>query len=440
MIVIYIPPEMTKAPKRSATRDRRARSSGIEGRIPVATAWMSTKGLPPDLQGAGPDPVVRVPGAGGDRDGARREVRPWRDDRRYDPSMSPMMRGDEAFAIIATVLGRRDTGWLTPEEVERLLDCYGLRTAPSERAATPEEAGEVAAGWVGSVALKAFGPDIVHKTEVGASRSDCPERERRPMRHARWPSGDDSRSLARGVPRPGDGGRGCRDARRRGPRPVVRARGGVGAGGTIVELLKDVAVRITPITDLDAREMVRSLGTFPFLDGFRGAPKADVAALEEVILRIGALAEQSSVGRRDGLQSRDGPAARRGDRRRAGPRAGGLTAASRSPPSRRPGSNSTPTAAPRPTTTAASTAHPAARTGPRAGLIPSRVTGPSVPRGYRRLAARRGRDGISPCVTNRKRPRTVGDAAIDTVRPRSGDAGGRCGCPGTRWIWNQGLP
>ena len=69
--------------------------------------------------------------------------------------------------------------------------------------------------------------------------------------------------------------------------PVVA----VGAGGTIVELLKDVSVRITPITDLDAQEMVRSLGTFPLLDGFRGAPKADVAALEEVILRIGALAE-----------------------------------------------------------------------------------------------------------------------------------------------------
>ncbi len=37
--------------------------------------------------------------------------------------------------------------------------------------------------------------------------------------------------------------------------------------------------------------MVRSLGTFPLLDGFRGAPKADVSALEEVILRVGALAD-----------------------------------------------------------------------------------------------------------------------------------------------------
>ena len=37
-------------------------------------------------------------------------------------------------------------------------------------------------------------------------------------------------------------------------------------------------VRVAPITDLDADEMVRSLATFPLLDGYRGAPKADVHA------------------------------------------------------------------------------------------------------------------------------------------------------------------
>ena len=64
-----------------------------------------------------------------------------------------------------------------------------------------------------------------------------------------------------------------------------------GAGGTAVELLHDVAVRITPITDLDAGEMLRSLATFPLLEGYRGAPAADVAALEDVLLRVSALVE-----------------------------------------------------------------------------------------------------------------------------------------------------
>jgi acyl-CoA synthetase (NDP forming) len=37
--------------------------------------------------------------------------------------------------------------------------------------------------------------------------------------------------------------------------------------------------------------MVRSLKTFPRLDGYRGAPKADVGALEDVLLRVSALVE-----------------------------------------------------------------------------------------------------------------------------------------------------
>jgi acyl-CoA synthetase (NDP forming) len=64
-----------------------------------------------------------------------------------------------------------------------------------------------------------------------------------------------------------------------------------GAGGTAVEVLGDVAVRLAPLTDLDARRMIRSLSTFPLLDGYRGAPRADLAALEELLLRLGAMAD-----------------------------------------------------------------------------------------------------------------------------------------------------
>jgi len=73
--------------------------------------------------------------------------------------------------------------------------------------------------------------------------------------------------------------------------PVVAC----GAGGTAVELLKDVQVRLTPLSDIDAATMVRSLATYPLLDGYRGAPPADVAALEDVLLRIGALAEGAVI-------------------------------------------------------------------------------------------------------------------------------------------------
>ena len=53
----------------------------------------------------------------------------------------------------------------------------------------------------------------------------------------------------------------------------------------------DVAVRIAPVTDRDAGAMIRELRSFPLLDGYRGAQPCDVAALEDIILRLSAMVE-----------------------------------------------------------------------------------------------------------------------------------------------------
>jgi len=69
--------------------------------------------------------------------------------------------------------------------------------------------------------------------------------------------------------------------------PVVAC----GAGGVQVELLRDVSVRLTPLSREDASEMIRSLKTYPLLNGFRGAPQCDVTALEEGLLRVSAMVD-----------------------------------------------------------------------------------------------------------------------------------------------------
>jgi acetate---CoA ligase (ADP-forming) len=69
--------------------------------------------------------------------------------------------------------------------------------------------------------------------------------------------------------------------------PVVAC----GAGGIMVELMKDVSVRLTPLSREDAVAMIHELKTYPLLEGYRGSPPRDVAALEDVILRIGALVD-----------------------------------------------------------------------------------------------------------------------------------------------------
>jgi acyl-CoA synthetase (NDP forming) len=59
----------------------------------------------------------------------------------------------------------------------------------------------------------------------------------------------------------------------------------------MVELMRDVSIRLTPLTRPDATEMIKSLKTFPLLTGFRGSPACDIAALEDALLRVSAMVE-----------------------------------------------------------------------------------------------------------------------------------------------------
>jgi acyl-CoA synthetase (NDP forming) len=63
-----------------------------------------------------------------------------------------------------------------------------------------------------------------------------------------------------------------------------------GLGGVTAELLADRALRILPVTDEDARELVRSLRTSPLLFGYRGSPALDAGSLEQLIVRVARLA------------------------------------------------------------------------------------------------------------------------------------------------------
>jgi acyl-CoA synthetase (NDP forming) len=66
---------------------------------------------------------------------------------------------------------------------------------------------------------------------------------------------------------------------------------GFGLGGVHVEVLGDVCFRVTPLTDRDATEMVRSVRGYRLLQGYRGHPPADLAAIEDVLLRVSRLVE-----------------------------------------------------------------------------------------------------------------------------------------------------
>jgi len=291
VIVIFIPPlRSDPAEVARAVHD----AAAVAGPVPVLSVVMSASELPVEPDGNG----ARLPRYRFPEDAARALVRAveygrWRQRPEGEIPELPEARPDEAAALLAAALADGPgPHWLAPDEVAGLLACYGVRVAEWRLAGSPEEAAAAAAELGGRVALKGVAPGLVHKTEARAVRLGLAGAQR-----VRTAAIEMAESLdAAGYPVDGflvqpmvDGGVELlvgvvHDASFG---PVLAC----GVGGTAVELLKDVAVRITPLTDLDAAEMVRSLQTFPLLEGYRGAPKADVAALEDLLLRISALVE-----------------------------------------------------------------------------------------------------------------------------------------------------
>ena len=293
-------------------------------RIPVLSVFMSGEGGPAALR----DSTARVPAYSFPEEAARALAQAVRyAEWRAAPlgSVPPFddLREDQAAAVVAAALARIDqqaatpgtiagtlpgatlagsalaaqpadgrSRWLGPDEVACLLECYGIPIAAWRLVDSPEAAGAAAEAIGGPVALKAVAPGVVHKSEARAvvlslEGAAAVERAAREMAASLEHAGHHVERffVQRMVPPGVEMLVGVVHDRLFGP--VVAC----AAGGTTAELLRDVAVRITPLTDRDAGEMVRSLATFPLLDGYRGAPRADVPALEQILLRVSAMVE-----------------------------------------------------------------------------------------------------------------------------------------------------
>lgn len=289
VIVMFTPPLVTRAS--DVARAIRGAVGELPRRIPVLAVFLSFSGVPPELS----DEHVRIPSFAYPEDAARALAHVVRYARwRARPSGTvPRFhaRAEDADAVLDRAAARGG-GWLAPDEVATLFECYGLPLIASRTAVTGEAAGAAAGDLGGRVALKVIAPTLVHKTDVGAVRlglvaSDVALEARRLAEsvraHGHEPTGFLVQPMAPagvelllGV---------VQD-------PTFGAVVACGAGGVTAEVLKDVAVGVAPLTDLDAHDMVRSLRTFPLLDGFRGAAKCDVAAVEDALLRLSAMVER----------------------------------------------------------------------------------------------------------------------------------------------------
>jgi acyl-CoA synthetase (NDP forming) len=66
-----------------------------------------------------------------------------------------------------------------------------------------------------------------------------------------------------------------------------------GLGGILVEVLKDVSFRIVPVTERDAREIIKEIKGYPVLQGYRGQKPASIPALEQLIVKVSQFVEKN---------------------------------------------------------------------------------------------------------------------------------------------------
>lgn len=179
-------------------------------------------------------------------------------------------------------------------ESKRLLEEAGIATSGGQRATSADEAVRIADQVGYPVVLKVLSAQVAHKSDAGgvllgladadavrAGFSQILER----VGHAAPGAVIDGVSVQRQAPAGIEVIVGVSNDPAFGP--VVM----FGLGGVLVEVLRDVAFRVTPLTERDARELVREIKGFPVLQGYRGAPASDTAALERLLLQVSALVQ-----------------------------------------------------------------------------------------------------------------------------------------------------
>lgn len=178
-------------------------------------------------------------------------------------------------------------------EARKLLSLYGIPLLPATLAKTPDEA-VVAAASVGfPVALKIVSPEIIHKSDAGgillnlADEKTVREGYTKVIANAGRVSSPD-RIIGVLVAPMAPKGQECIIGMIRNPQfgAVLM----FGLGGIFVEVLKDVAFRIIPPTDVDLEEMIHEIKGYPLLAGVRGQQPRDVGVLKEILRRVAQLA------------------------------------------------------------------------------------------------------------------------------------------------------
>ncbi len=198
---------------------------------------------------------------------------------------------------IASIVDRaKNEGRTLLNEVEskQILEEAGISTTRARMASTRDEAIAAAREIGFPVVLKILSPDVPHKSDVGGVKLNLASAEAvgaafeeiMASVRAAVPGAQIQGVSVQSMARPGtEVIIGITQDEQFGPVLMF------GLGGVFVEVLKDVAFRIVPLTPRDAHQVIREIKGYPILEGVRGQDAADIAALERMILGVSQFAE-----------------------------------------------------------------------------------------------------------------------------------------------------
>ena len=198
---------------------------------------------------------------------------------------------EKAKSIIAQSINEGREQLTTRESID-VLDAYGIRVCKSGFATTEDEAVAIANSIDYPVVMKMTSKTTSHKTDVGGVRVNIQSEAQLRAEYQDLISKLTERGLIDGlegviIQEMVKGNRemvcGIATDPQYGPMMMF------GLGGVFIEVMKDVTFRIAPLTDIDAKEMIKSVKAYKLLEGARGTKPAQMEQIEETLLRLSQL-------------------------------------------------------------------------------------------------------------------------------------------------------
>jgi acyl-CoA synthetase (NDP forming)/GNAT superfamily N-acetyltransferase len=289
VVAVFLPPLMGGSKEFGPA----VREVAMTSEKPIVASFLSTEGIPDEIAvldeggmpARGSVPSYSTPERAVISLAKAVEYAEWR--RRPVGELPELPDVDEATGrrLVHQVLADAPAGReLTDDELIALLAAYGVPLLAT-RTVTDAEAAVAAAREIGHpVVLKSTAPWLRHRSDLGGVRLDLAGDEAVRVAFTAIPSGDPVVVQEMAAP-------GVATVVEIVDDPSFGALVSFGLGGVATDLLGDRAYRTLPLTDLDAAELVRAPRAFPLLSGYRGSEPVDLAALEDLLLRVARLAD-----------------------------------------------------------------------------------------------------------------------------------------------------